>query len=406
MRVAMVSEHASPLVAMLGGVDAGGQNVFVADLARALGRRGVEVTVHTRRDDPSLPARIQMSPGVVVEHVDAGPAAPISKDLLLPHMDQFARRLRSSWARRRPDVVHAHFWMSGRASLEAAAPLDLPVVQTFHALGVVKRRHQGSKDTSPPERTDEENAIIRSADRILATASDELFELVRLGADRHRVSVIPCGVDLETFHPQGRAARRRPGFHRVVVVSRLVERKGVGNVISALREVPRSELIVAGGPSPAQLDSDEEVHRFRQLAEAEGVADRVLFLGAIDHERVPWLLRSADVVACVPWYEPFGMVALEAMACGVPVIASAVGGLVDTVVDGVTGIHLPPRRPDEVALALRTLLGLPDLRAAMGAAGLQRARRRYGWDVIAQATLSAYGAVCEERASRTAEGPA
>jgi D-inositol-3-phosphate glycosyltransferase len=406
MRVAMVSEHASPLVAMLGGVDAGGQNVFVADLARALGRRGVEVTVHTRRDDPALPARIQMSPGAVVDHVDAGPAAPISKDLLLPHMDQFARRLRSSWARRRPDVVHAHFWMSGRASLAAAAPLDLPVVQTFHALGIVKRRHQGSKDTSPPERTDEESDIIRDADRILATSSDELFELVRLGADRHRISVIPCGVDLKIFHPQGPATRRRPGFHRVVVVSRLVERKGVGNVISALRAVPRCELIVAGGPSPARLDLDEEVRRFRQLAEAEGVADRVVFLGAIDHERVPSLLRSADVVACVPWYEPFGMVALEAMACGVPVIASAVGGLVDTVVDGVTGIHLPPRRPDEVALALRALLGQPDLRAAMGAAGLQRARRRYGWDVIAQATLSAYGAVCEERASRTAEGPA
>jgi D-inositol-3-phosphate glycosyltransferase len=279
-------------------------------------------------------------------------------------------------------------------------------VQTFHALGIVKRRHQGSKDTSPPERTDEESDIIRDADRILATSSDELFELVRLGADRHRISVIPCGVDLKIFHPQGPATRRRPGFHRVVVVSRLVERKGVGNVISALRALPRCELIVAGGPSPARLDLDEEVRRFRQLAEAEGVADRVVFLGAIDHERVPSLLRSADVVACVPWYEPFGMVALEAMACGVPVIASAVGGLVDTVVDGVTGIHLPPRRPDEVALALRALLGQPDLRAAMGAAGLQRARRRYGWDVIAQATLSAYGAVCEERASRTAEGPA
>jgi glycosyltransferase involved in cell wall biosynthesis len=398
----MVSEHASPLVAMLGGADAGGQNVFVADLARALSRRGVEVTVHTRRDDPALPPRVRMCPGVLVEHVEAGPAETVPKDLLMPYMDEFADRLRCSWELHRPDVVHAHFWMSGRASLAAAAPLGLPVVQTFHALGVVKRRHQGAKDTSPKERPAVENAIIQSVDRILATSSDELFELVRLGADRYRVSVIPCGVNLETFRPVGQAAPRRPGFHRMVVVSRLVERKGIGNAISALAAVPRCELVIAGGPSPDRLQVDEEVRRFMRLAQAEGVSDRVHFLGAIGHDQVPSLIRSADLVACVPWYEPFGMVALEAMACGVPVVASAVGGLVDTVVDGVTGVHVPPRRPDEVALAVRTLLSQPELRATMAAAGLRRARRRYGWDVVAQATLSAYGAVCEERASRVA----
>jgi glycosyltransferase involved in cell wall biosynthesis len=268
----------------------------------------------------------------------------------------------------------------------------------------VKRRHQGAKDTSPGARAIQESVIVHSADRILATASDELFELVRLGADRRRVSVIPCGVDLETFRPDGPAAPRCDGFQRVVVVSRLVERKGIGNAISALAAVPRCELMIAGGPSADRLDEDEEVRRFRQLARAEGVADRVHFLGALGHEHVPWLIRSADVVACVPWYEPFGMVALEAMACGVPVIASAVGGLVDTVVDGVTGVHVPPRRPDEVAQALRTLLGNPELRTAMGAAGLHRARRRYGWDVIAQATLTAYRGVCEERGSEAAGG--
>jgi D-inositol-3-phosphate glycosyltransferase len=407
MRIAMVSEHASPLVASLGGVDAGGQNVFVADLASALARRGVEVTVYTRRDDPALPARVKMCPGVLVEHVSAGPPESLSKDLLLPYMDEFARRLRSSWARRRPDLVHAHFWMSGRAALAAAGPpLELPVVQTFHALGVVKRRHQGAKDTSPRERNDEELAIVRGADHILATSTDELFELARLGAPRHGVSVIPCGVDLGLFRPDGPAAPRRPGLHRVVVVSRLVERKGVGNVISALAGVPGCELVVAGGPSPDRLESDDEVRHFRALAEEEGVAERVRFLGALRHHQVPWLLRSADLVACVPWYEPFGMVALEAMACGVPVLASAVGGLVDTVVDGVTGVHVPSRRPDEVALALRALLRKPELRAAMGAAGLQRARMRYGWDAIAQATLAAYGAVRQEREGRMAEGPA
>jgi D-inositol-3-phosphate glycosyltransferase len=402
VKVCMVSEHASPLAA-LGGVDAGGQNVHVASLSTALARLGVEVVVHTRRDDPALPARVEMCPGVVVEHVDAGPPEPISKDHLLPYMDAFARHLRRVWRSERPTLVHAHFWMSGRAALAAARPLGLPVAQTFHALGIVKRRHQGKKDTSPPQRLSIEQSLVRSCDRILATCSDELFELVRLGADPHRVSVVPCGTDLEFFTPEGPAEPRRPGFHRVVVVSRLVERKGIGNVISALARVPDTELVVAGGPEASLIDSDPEVGRYRTLAESLGVADRVRFLGSIGRDRVPALIRSADVVACVPWYEPFGMVALESMACGVPVVASAVGGLVDTVVDGVTGVHVPPRRPRELAKALRMLLAQPDARARLGAAGAERARSRYGWDTVALSTLKAYSSLSAGSRRKAAE---
>jgi glycosyltransferase involved in cell wall biosynthesis len=395
MRIAMVSEHASPL-ADLGGVDAGGQNVFVAALARALARQGHDVTVHTRRDDPDVPERVRMAPGVTVEHVDAGPAHPVPKDRLLPFMDGFARRLRQSWRRRPPAVVHAHFWMSGRASLAAAEAVGIPTVQTFHALGVVKRRHQGADDTSPPERICEERRIVASADQIVATCSDELFELMRLGADRRRVSVIPCGVDLGRFRPDGPALPRRRR-RRVVVVSRLVPRKGIGNAITALAGVPETELVVAGGPPRAELDRDPEVVRFRRLAADAGVADRVEFLGAVPQERVPEVLRSADVVACVPWYEPFGMVALEAMACGVPVVATAVGGLVDTVVDGETGSHVPPRRPDDLARTLTDLLSSPRLLAAMGAAGAERARRRYGWDTVATRVARLYTRLVERR---------
>ena len=384
----MVSEHASPL-AHLGGVDAGGQNVFVAQLAAALARRGHQVTVHTRRDDQELLDRVRMCRGVEVEHVPAGPPEPVPKDELLPHMDEFARGLRRSWRERRPEVVHAHFWMSGRASLQAAGRLEIPVLQTFHALGVVKRRHQGSSDTSPPERTHEETRIVRRADRVIATCSDELFELVRLGADPHRVSIVPCGVDLRRFRPEG-PALPRTARRRVVIVSRLVPRKGIGNVISALARLPACELLVAGGPPADRLDGDADVRRFRQFAAVEGVEDRVRFLGRLEQSQVPALLRSADVVACVPWYEPFGMVALEAMACGVPVVATAVGGLVDTVVDGVTGLHVPPRRPDEVAGAIGDLLRQPRLRAAMGAAGAERARRGYSWSTVAAETLAVY----------------
>ena len=388
MRIAMVSEHASPL-ATLGGVDAGGQNVHVAALARELGRRGVEVVVHTRRDDRSLPRRVPLSPGVVVDHVDAGPPHPVSKDDLLPYMDDFARDLARLWRDDPPDLVHGHFWMSGRAALAAAAPLHVPVVQTFHALGVVKRRHQGAKDTSPPSRVHEEERLVAGVDHIVATCSDEVFELVRLGADPKRITVVPCGVDTDAFTPEG-DVEPRPGRPRVVVLTRLVERKGVGDVIAALPALPEAELVVAGGGESASVAEDPEGRRLTALAHDLGVSDRVDLRGRIDRDAVAPLLRSADVVACAPWYEPFGIVPLEAMACGAPVVATAVGGLVDTVVDGVTGIHVPPRDPAALARALGRLLGDAALRARLGRAGAERVRTRFTWDRVASSTLAVY----------------
>ncbi|MBW3602644.1 MAG: glycosyltransferase [Actinobacteria bacterium] len=389
MTVAMVSEHASPL-AVLGGVDAGGQNVHVAALATAMAQLGNEVVVHTRREDPDMPRRVQLAPGVVVDHVDAGPARPVPKDELLPYMDDFATELRRRWRTDRPDVVHAHFWMSGKASLDAAWPIGIPVVQTFHALGVVKRRNQGAKDTSPPEREDVERSIVERCDHIVATCSDELFELLRLGGDASRISIVPCGVDVRLFTPDGPAESRPTGRHRLVVVSRLVERKGIGNVIEALVDIPDTELVVAGGPPREELRADAQAARLLALADSYGVADRVDFRGRVDRNALPALYRSADAVVCVPWYEPFGIVPLEAMACGVPVIASAVGGLVDSVVDGLTGVHVPTRRPDAVAEVARDLLSRPAKRRALGRAGATRARKRFAWSRVAMSTLATY----------------
>ncbi len=399
MRVALVSEHASPLAA-LGGVDAGGQNVHVAALARGLARRGAEVVVHTRRDDPSLPRRVQLGDGVVVDHVDAGPAAPLPKDELLPHMDAFARQLALQWRAWRPDVVHSHFWMSGLATLDAAAPLRIPVAHTFHALGVVKRRYQGEADTSPPERLGLESAIVRRADRIVATCTDEAFELMRLGAEHGKVSVIPCGVDLRRFTPDGPAERREGRGHRVVYAGRLVERKGIGNIISALPAVPGCELVIAGGPPADALHDDPDLARLRALAAHHGVADRVDFRGAIPHDDLPRLLRSADALVTVPWYEPFGITPLEAMACGVPVIASAVGGLIDSVVDDVTGRHVPPRDPERLAAVLRDLLADPARRREQGHAGVRRTRQLYAWDRIAASTMEVYRELASVRRRR------
>jgi D-inositol-3-phosphate glycosyltransferase len=386
MRIAMVSEHASPLAA-LGGADAGGQNVHVAALAEAMARRGAEVVVHTRRDDPGLAERVQLESGVVVHHVDAGPPCAIPKDELLPHMDAFAAELVRAWRTDRPDVVHAHFWMSGHASLMAIREHPVPLVQTFHALGVVKRRYQGEYDTSPEERFAIERDIVRRADEIVATCTDEVFELVRLGAGRSKLTVVPCGVDLELFAPDGPRRRRRAGMKRILCVGRLVQRKGIGNVIEALAELPDTELLVAGGPPRDELDGDPEAHRLRAVAERCGVADRLELCGRVSRADLPALMRSADAVVCAPWYEPFGIVPLEAMACGVPVVASAVGGMIDTVVDGVTGLHVPPRDPERLAAVLRGLLDDPDRRAAFGRAGVRRARRLYDWERVATPTL-------------------
>lgn len=396
MRIAMVSEHASPLAA-LGGVDAGGQNVHVAALAQTVARHGVEVLVHTRRDDPRLPARVTMAPGVEVHHVRAGPPEPIGKDELLPYMDEFAEQLGEAWRERRPDVVHAHFWMSGYAALRAAAPLGIPNVQTFHALGVVKRRYQGAKDTSPPQRIEIERQIVRRADKIIATCTDEVFELIRLGACSQELNVIPCGVDLELFTPEGPAEPRPAGRRRLLFVGRLVERKGIGNVISALPVLRDVELVVVGGPERERLEQDAEARRLTALADELGVLERVQFRGRLAREELPPLLRSSDALVSVPWYEPFGITPLEAMACGIPVVAAAVGGLIDTVVDGLTGIHVPPRDPERLGGELAALLDDAPRRAAYGRAGVRRVRRLYDWGRIGAATLDVYARLARRR---------
>jgi glycosyltransferase involved in cell wall biosynthesis len=389
MRIAMVSEHASPLAA-LGGVDAGGQNVYVASLSAQLASRGHQVTVYTRRDDPTQPERVSTPQGFDVVHVPAGPAEPVAKDELLPWMGEFGRFLAEDWADSPPDVVHAHFWMSGLAALMATRIVDVPVVQTYHALGAVKRRHQGAADTSPSDRISTERLVGRLAGAVQATCSDEVFELVRLGVPRDRISIVPCGVDPDEFSPVGPVAQRPPNLHRVLTVGRLVPRKGFDLIISALRAVPNTELVIAGGSDAAGLADDPEACRLRAHAEEMGVADRVRLLGQVGRSDMPALLRSADVVVCAPWYEPFGIVPLEAMGCGVPVVASAVGGLTDTVVDGVTGVHVPPRSSAALARAVQRLLSAPGRRVAFGVAGRDRACSRYSWERVAAETVRVY----------------
>ncbi|GAA0455149.1 glycosyl transferase [Actinoplanes capillaceus] len=393
MRIAMISEHASPL-AVLGGVDAGGQNSHVAELAAALAADGHEVRVYTRRDSPDLPEVVPMGERADVVHVPAGPAEALPKDGLLPYMGAFAAWMAADWrAEWMPDVAHAHFWMSGLATLDAGHSCGVPVVQTFHALGTVKRRYQGPADTSPPGRIGYERHIGRAADRVIVQCRDEIGELLPLGVPRSRMSLVPSGVNTERFSSRGPAVERTPGLSRILTVARLVERKGIEDAIRAMPAVPGAELVVVGGPPAAALDAEPYARRLRALAEHCRVADRVRLAGAVPAHEMPAWYRSADVLAATPWYEPFGLSPLEAMACGVPVVATAVGGLTDTVVDGVTGDLVPPRDPRALALALRRLAGDEVRRYGYAAAAADRAAASYSWPRIAERLTAVYSAV-------------
>lgn len=402
MRIDLVSEHASPL-ALVGGTDAGGQNVHVASLACGLARLGADVVVHTRRDDPALDEVVPFVPGVVVRHVDAGPPVPLPKDELLVHMDEFADQLTGRWTVDRPDIAHAHFWMSGYAAVTAAERLDLPTMLTYHALGREKRREQGRSDTSPAARIEIEDWLARSVDHVVATTEAERSTVVEMGCRQDSVSVVPCGVDLDHFRPVGDKWPPPGRRFRIAVIGRLVPRKGIAEVVQALVQLPDAELLVVGGPPEMMLPDDRNAQAIRTRAESLGVADRVHLLGAIGRRDIPSILRSSTAVCCTPWYEPFGMVALEAMACGVPVVATSVGGLAETVVDGVTGLLVPPRDPDAIAAALRRVADDHAAANRMRTAALRRAHG-YGWTEVAARTLQIAAGLARSGAPQVGAG--
>jgi D-inositol-3-phosphate glycosyltransferase len=407
LRIALISEHASPL-AVQGGVDAGGQNTYVAHVARSLAKLGHHVDVLTRRDDPALPAAVDLRPGVRVLHIPAGPPRFVPKEQLLPHMPAFTRAARQLLAHSVPyDVVHANFFMSGLVGLRLKASFGLPLVMTFHALGHVRREHQGPCDGFPPERIAIEERIVRGADRVVAECPQDRLDLLRLyGADDRRIVTVPCGVDLKEFAPVERAlARRRLGLAPddfvVLQLGRLVPRKGVDNVVQAvaqLRHIPKLKLLIVGGDA---AEPDEaltpEIGRLRALAREGGVADRVIFTGQRRREQLPECYCAADVFVTTPWYEPFGITPLEAMACGVPVIGAAVGGIKFSVADGVTGFHVPPRDPAALAARIEQLHAQPALARALGRAGIRRVRALFTWDRVAGELAEVYQGVRRPR---------
>jgi glycosyltransferase involved in cell wall biosynthesis len=393
VRIAMISEHASPL-------GDGGQQTHVADLSAALAEIGHEVRVYTRRNDPTTPEVVATRGGIQVVQVPAGPAHEVPPDLLLPYMGEFARWLEKHWrdGEWTPDIAHAHFWTSGLAAVTAARQVGIPVIQSFHELGVLEPAD------GKPSRSGYERALGRAVDRVVANNQEELRGLVRIGVPRASLTVVPPGVDSEQFSPEGPAVERDQARPRILSVGKFVERKGFGEVIQAMRYVPGAEVVVVGGPSADQLRSDPGVSSLHALAERLQVSDRLRLVGSVPFRDMPRWFRSADVFLAAEGQEEQDV--LEAMACGVPVVGAAVGGLTETVVDGLTGDLVPARDPRALGGALRRLVTDKVRRFSYGTAAIDRARQAYSWRRVAAQVGSVYQAVAGLRRGSNSEAVA
>lgn len=394
-RVAIVSEHASP-IAQAGSVDSGGQNVYVAQVARQLAAQGYAVDVFTRMDNAQLPRELEWGEGLRIIHVPAGPARYLPKEELLPHMAQFGEFMRSYFGHcsHSYDLIHANFFMSAMAALPVARQFGIPLAVTFHALGRVRRQHQAEADKFPDSRFEIEDEIVHAADRIIAECPQDRRDLIELyGADPDRISMVPCGFDPQEMWPTERdPVRAALGWDRdafyILQLGRMVPRKGVDNVIRGLSRLRRdfgvdARLCVVGGNTTAPLDeATPELARLKAIAREEGVLDFVEFTGRRGRGQLRRYYCASDVFATTPWYEPFGITPVEAMACARPVVGSDTGGIRYTVVDGVTGYLVPPKDPDMLAERMARLARDRRLSARMGWAGAQRAERLFSWRCV------------------------
>ena len=376
-------------------------NVYVREIARELAHLGFEVDVFTRSQDPAIPRVVTLGEGARVIHLAAGPARPIPRAAMLEHVGAFADGVEAfrEAAGVEYALVHSHYWLSGLVGLDLARRFSRPLVHMFHTLGAIKNRvARGSGDVEPNDRLLAETRIAASADRIVASNLVERADLAwHVQADPSRIAVIPCGVDLELFYPRDpRLARARLGLdaERVLLfVGRLTPIKGLETLLKALARVKSNglsgtaiRLVVVGGEKDERWDGGD----LRRLARDLGVAAWVDFRGPQPQDVLPDYYAAADLCLMPSRYESFGMVALEAMACGVPVIASRVGGLALTVQDGTTGLLVPEGDAATLAEGIAGLLTDERRRHALGAQAVEWARR-FGWPCIARQVADLYG---------------
>lgn len=391
MRVGLVGSH-------LASIDGGSLGDDVTSLATALAAGGVDVVGYSCQPgavDVGYPVVRLPAPTEAVEASSDAALAPIVGD--------FARFLSAEWGDHPPDVVSALSWVDGIAAQLAADHHGIPTVQTLPQLAHAAQRRQERRIGSAA-RPRFERLLARSAQRVAVSCTEDLAELVSLGCARRRLSVLPQAVDVEHFSSVGPAAPRGSKQRIVAVAREILPHKGLEDLVRTLPRLPAAELVVVGGPERQRLDWDDGACRLRSLALDLNVADRLHLTGHVAREDLPPLLRSADVFAAPSWYEPFGLPVVEAMSCGVPVVAAAAGGMLDTVVHEVTGLLVPVRDPAKLAKALDEVLRAGALRNGMGLAGRVRARSRYCWDRVAAEANTIYELAVQEVRARGAVG--
>jgi D-inositol-3-phosphate glycosyltransferase len=415
LRIAMLSYHTCPL-ATLGGKDTGGMNVYVRELTRQLGRAGVHVDVFTRSQDEHVPHVLHdLGYGNRVVHVPSGPEVPLPKRELVDHLPEFVSGIQEFAANKglQYDLIHSHYWLSGIAAKDLKAAWGVPVVQMFHTLGLMKQRVARDPGEMEGEyRIQGEQEVLRIADRIVAATPAELAQLQWLyRADTSKVEIVPPGVDISHFYPIPQDEAKefiglQPCDQLLLFVGRIEPLKGIDNLIEAIAILRRQGLIVClsvigGDPDQVVVSHDgaetkrsvevnmSEMKRLQDLRARYGMEDLVAFLGRRSQDTLPYYYSAAEAVVVPSHYESFGMVALEAMACGTPVVASQVGGLAYLVQDGETGYTVPADDPQALADALNRLLMDPDMRRRMGRQAAEFAKE-YAWSKIAARIVKIY----------------
>jgi D-inositol-3-phosphate glycosyltransferase len=408
----MLSYHTCPL-ATLGGKDTGGMNVYVRDLTRELGKRGLGVDVFTRSQDDHVPHVLHnLGYGNRIVHVPAGPETPLPKDHLAEHLPAFVDGVMDFASNKglHYDLLHSHYWLSGLAGLDLRARWGTPMVQMFHTLAAMKNRvARNADEVASQHRLDSESRLLRDSDRIIAATQAELAQFQWLyHADTRNVVVVPPGVDTGRFYPIPQdEAKEFVGIpcarNMILFVGRIEPLKGVDTLMQAmallkeegvLERHPMCMAIIGGDPDASPDEMSEEMGRLHLLRESLGIGEMVTFLGKRDQDTLQYYYAASQVVVVPSHYESFGLVALEAMACGTPVVASETGGLAFLVRDGETGFHVPAADAPALAARLKELIQDEVLRARLGRQAAEYART-YAWPIIADQIEAVYDSLIE-----------
>lgn len=394
LKIAMLSVHSCP-VKKLGGKDTGGMNVYVRELGREMGRRGHSVDVYTRAHDPEDSQVLQLGPNSRLIHIRAGDVAEMDKLAIYPHLLNFAYSMEEfkRCHKRRYDLIHSHYWMSGYVGSLIQRWWRIPHIMTFHTLGLVKNATGIGLD-EPEFRIRVEKDLIKSCQHIVATTDKEKDQLIHFyDALPQMISIIPCGVNLDLFKPINKSlARRHLGFdieHILLFVGRVVPLKGIERLLKAMTylEAKELKLLIVGGDDYSRSELD----RLKRLARRLRIHDSVSFLGSVNQEVLPYFYSAADVCILPSYYESFGMVALESLACGTPVVSTDVGGLKSFIKKGDTGYIVNDNIPYSLADKIFILLSKP----VLDAKSIQASVTRFCWSNVAESILDGYHATLE-----------